>query len=55
MRYRIEIHGPIINLDEEDSYPSEDTFSMKMYITVEPLYNEVIGITNIFFNPSNGK
>ena len=24
---------------------------MKMYITVEPLYNEVIGITNIFLTP----
>ena len=42
----------------EDSHSRKDTFDMKMYITVEllynePLYNEVLGITinYFFFNP----
>ena len=37
----------------EDSHSRKDTFDMKMYITVELLYNEVLGITinYFFFNP----
>ena len=38
----------------EDSYSSKDTIDMNvMYITVEPLYNEVLALTNYFFNSSN--
>ena len=33
----------------EDSYSNKDTIYMKMYITVEPLYKEVLGLTNYFF------
>ena len=33
----------------EDSYSNKDTIYMKMYMTVEPLYNEVLGLTNYFF------
>ena len=33
----------------EDSYSYKDTIYMKMYITVEPLYNEVLSVTNFFF------
>ena len=33
----------------EDSYSNKDTIYMNvMYITVEPLYNEVLGLTNYF-------
>ena len=39
----------------EDSYSNKDTIYMKMYITVEPLYNEVLGLTNYFFYSSNSK
>ena len=40
----------------EDSYSNKDTIYMNvlMYITVEPLYNEVLALTNsFFFNFSN--
>ena len=38
----------------EGSYSNKDTIYMNvMYITVEPPYNEVLGLTNYFFNSSN--
>ena len=47
----------MINLDDgRFSYSSKDTIYMNvlMYITVEPLYNEVLALTNsFFFNFSN--
>ena len=42
----------MINLDDgRFSYSSKDTIYMNvlMYITVEPLYNEVLALTNSFF------
>ena len=41
----------------EDSYSGKDTIYMKMYITMEPLYNEVsLDLTNcLFLNSSNSK
>ena len=47
----------MINFLLEDSYSSKDTFYMKMYITMEPLYNEVsLDLTNyLFLNSSNSK
>ena len=41
----------------EDSYSNKDTIYMNVtYITVESLYNEVLGLTNYFlFYSSNSK